>query len=151
MKLKFDWSDNTFSETSLASSGASLSASHIWNKPGVYKIKVKAIDEWGAESGYSNYLTVKVLPGKLEKPTNLRCDNLPRKLKLSWDAVNNADKYKIEYGYAGKPYTKIVNAGTSFTFSCSAGKTYNWKVQAINSKNYYTPSDWSNLMWCTCL
>lgn len=151
VKLKFDWSDNTFSETSLAPSGASLSASHIWNKPGVYKIKVKATDEWGAESGYSNYLTVKVLPGKLEKPTNLRCDNLPRKLKLSWDAVNNADKYKIEYGYAGKPYTKIVNAGTSFTFSCSAGKTYNWKVQAINSKNYYTPSDWSNLMWCTCL
>ena len=43
-------------------SGNTASATHSWEENGLYKIKVKARDSWGAESDWSNE-RLKPVPG----------------------------------------------------------------------------------------
>ena len=59
VSYKFDWGDGTNSGWSdLYDSGATSEASHIWASQGSFEIKVKAKDIYGAESGWSDPLTV---------------------------------------------------------------------------------------------
>jgi len=53
----FDWGDGTNSGwTQFIPSGISINASHNWSENGSYKVKVKAKDVNGSESGWSNVL-----------------------------------------------------------------------------------------------
>ena len=54
----FNWGDGTTSQTSFMQSGQQGSASHSWTEEGSYEIKVKAVDEHGAESEWSDPLPV---------------------------------------------------------------------------------------------
>jgi hypothetical protein len=55
----FDWGDNTQSEWfGPYQSGEVIQASHIWNKKGDYQIRVKAKDEHGVESEWSDILPI---------------------------------------------------------------------------------------------
>jgi len=54
----FSWGDGTTSQTSFMQSGQQGSASHSWTEEGSYEIKVKAVDEHGAESAWSDPLPV---------------------------------------------------------------------------------------------
>ncbi|RLF51151.1 MAG: hypothetical protein DRN11_03290 [Thermoplasmata archaeon] len=59
----FDWGDSTTSGwIGPFASGAVATASHKWNSPGTYYVKVKAKDDKGAESGWSSYLVVTIGP-----------------------------------------------------------------------------------------
>jgi hypothetical protein len=61
IKYCFDWGDNSVSWTDLYSSGETVYSSHIWEKPGEYEIKVKARDEYGLDSEWSDPLTVTIV------------------------------------------------------------------------------------------
>jgi hypothetical protein len=50
----FDWGDGKYNFTDWYESGETASFSHSWSKKGSYKIKVKSIDEYGAESPWSS-------------------------------------------------------------------------------------------------
>jgi hypothetical protein len=55
----WDWDDGTMSEwLGPYDSGEECSASHIWNNRGSYNIKVKAKDEKGGHSSWSNSLSI---------------------------------------------------------------------------------------------
>ena len=54
----FDWGDGKTSEVGPFISAENASASHIWNKKGSYVIKVKARDEYGEESVWSDPLSI---------------------------------------------------------------------------------------------
>ncbi|MCX6668024.1 MAG: clostripain-related cysteine peptidase [Euryarchaeota archaeon] len=56
----FDWGDDTTTQTPFVSSGQVASATHKWSKKGNYEIKVKAIDEQGMESDWSDPLSVRM-------------------------------------------------------------------------------------------
>jgi hypothetical protein len=60
VKCTFDWGDGTISTTALVNSGASVSASHKWNRATTYQIKAKATDSQGASSGWSGSLSVRM-------------------------------------------------------------------------------------------
>jgi hypothetical protein len=60
VKCTFDWGDGTISTTALVNSGASVSASHKWNRATTYQIKAKATDSQGASSGWSGPLSVRM-------------------------------------------------------------------------------------------
>ena len=53
-----DWSVDQWSN--FLPSGETCSMSHIWNNPGIYSVKVKAMDEHGLESQWSEALVVMV-------------------------------------------------------------------------------------------
>jgi PKD domain len=63
---KIDWNDTTTTTTGLNESGKQISVSHTWNVKGTYTVKVKAVDEYGAESNWTT-LTV-TMPCSFNKP-----------------------------------------------------------------------------------
>jgi len=63
VKYTFDWDDGTTSDTAFVDSGAEAIASHAWNTPGTYQVKVNATDSNGASSGWSNQLAVEMADG----------------------------------------------------------------------------------------
>ena len=62
---RFDWGDATSNQTSFAPSGQEANASHDW-KLGRYEIRVKAIDEYGEESEWSDPLSIVMPRNKLK-------------------------------------------------------------------------------------
>jgi hypothetical protein len=63
---KFNWGDNTSSEwIGPYDSGNRGEASHIWEKPGEYEIAVKAKDEYGGVSRWSDPLSITIIQGPL--------------------------------------------------------------------------------------
>ena len=64
VQYRFDWdadgSHDYSSWTSLGSSGHTGSMDKSWSTPGVYIVKSQARDEYGAESSWSNGLTVTI-------------------------------------------------------------------------------------------
>jgi hypothetical protein len=58
----FDWGDGTYSNwIKLGESDASISQYHSWKSPGIYEIKVKHRDIYGAESSWSPPLSVNIV------------------------------------------------------------------------------------------
>lgn len=60
IKCCFDWDDDTVSWTDWLESGGNASLSHIWEDPGTYEVKVKARDEYGLDSEWSDSLLVTI-------------------------------------------------------------------------------------------
>lgn len=57
----FDWGDGTNSSwIGTFESGANVNATHSWEEKGFYKVKVKAKDVYGQESGWSDTLDVNI-------------------------------------------------------------------------------------------
>ena len=57
----FEWGDGEFSEwIGPIESGETAETSHIWTKPGEYEIRVKAKDEHGVQSPWSDPLQIKM-------------------------------------------------------------------------------------------
>jgi len=55
----FDWGDGSYSEwLGPYESGETVNASHVWEKRGTYEIKVKAKDEYGSQSNWSDVLVI---------------------------------------------------------------------------------------------
>jgi hypothetical protein len=64
---KWDWGDGEKSELlGPYPSGLSIQTSHEWDEPGLYKIKVKAIDSIGAESDWSNEFLITIFDSQVE-------------------------------------------------------------------------------------
>jgi len=58
LRYLFDWGDNTTTLTDWVYSGEVVTASHSWEKPKLYEVKVKAQDSTGAWSDWSQPLIV---------------------------------------------------------------------------------------------
>ncbi len=72
----FEWGDETFSEwIGPYNSGEEVTATHTWEKKGDYQIRVKAKDEHGVQSEWSNPLTVS-MPKQKSYDTNPIIDRI---------------------------------------------------------------------------
>ena len=144
-------SDGTFKEvyTTTGTSYTNTSAT-AENK---YYYKVKAIST-KTENANSAYSTVVSRTCDLAQPS-LSASNVASsgKIKLTWEKVSGADKYKVyragtkngEYKYLG--YT----TGTTYTNStANAEYTYYYKVKAISTKTEEANSVCSNIVSRTC-
>ncbi len=54
----FDWGDGTYNFSEWHESGETVSMSHRWSERGSYSIRVKAVDNFGAESEWSDPLSI---------------------------------------------------------------------------------------------
>lgn len=112
-----------------------------------YKVRAVAGDSKG------KFSSVKSRTCDLARPT-VTLSNVASsgKIKLSWDAVDGAEKYEV-YRATSKSgtYKKIyTTANTSMTnTSTTAGKTYYYKVKAIDS-NSAANSAYSSVKYRTC-
>jgi hypothetical protein len=70
VKYGWDWDgDSTVDEwTGFYSSGVPVNTPHTWGSAGTYRVKVKAEDADGAQSGWSSSLTVVISSGANQPP-----------------------------------------------------------------------------------
>jgi hypothetical protein len=70
---QWDWGDGTYSSwLGPYKSGEIVESSHIWNKPGIHNIKVKAKDIYDCKSSWSDPLQISMLRNKLLPNTFLQ-------------------------------------------------------------------------------
>jgi hypothetical protein len=137
----FDWDDGTDSGwIGPYLSGEMGEASHAWQSPGLYTIKVKINDEHGSESEWSQGLLVNMsnrLPYAPSSPhpengaTNVDID-----IDLSWASgdpdTGDIGKYDVYLGTTSPPQMIIHNTST-IPSDCGVlnyEKTYYWKIVA---------------------
>ena len=72
IKYGFDWNNDGIVDkwTSLYNSGETASITHTWNNAGTCYVKVKAQDEYGMESEWSNALQITIAPYTPPPPPN---------------------------------------------------------------------------------
>jgi len=61
IKYCFDWGDGSIGWSDWFSSGETASLSHKWESPGTYEVKIKARDNFGLDSDWSDSLTVEII------------------------------------------------------------------------------------------
>ena len=61
IKYCFDWGDDTISWSDWYSSGEAATNSHSWDRPGDFEIRVKARDQFGLDSDWSDPLSVTIV------------------------------------------------------------------------------------------
>ncbi len=71
VNLLISWGDENYTWTDLVNSNTEITVHHKWNKKGSYNVKVKAFDEYGNESSWSESLTLKVSKAKSKSTINL--------------------------------------------------------------------------------
>lgn len=133
----------------------STSYTHSGAKAGkTYYYKVKAINEdsTNATSEYSNAVSRAC---DLAKPTNIKVVNVASsgKPNVTWDAVSGADKYYVyrKIGSSGTFEKITTTTSTSYTHSgAKAGKTYYYKVMAVDADNSNANSTYSSTVSKVC-
>ena len=60
LSYTFDWGDGATSQTDFVDSGATAGLPHIWDRPGVYSVRVRAEDVYGASSQWSCAIEVTI-------------------------------------------------------------------------------------------
>ena len=61
VKYCVDWGNNTLTWTKRFNSGENVTLTHSWEKPGTYNVKVKARDQFGLDSAWSDPLAVNIV------------------------------------------------------------------------------------------
>ena len=102
-----------------------------------YYYKVRAMSEDGE---YSDFSTVKNMTCDCARPSfSISCVAATGKPRLSWSAVDGAERYEVWRAYSadGTYYKMGSTTGTAYTnTSAKAGTTYYYKIYAIGSSSY---------------
>lgn len=112
-----------------------------------YTLKVKAHKGNEATDWSDTVSCVYNDPYVLTVPTRLTAKQVRDSIKVSWDSVKNADRYRLYvYNYyTGTNYYYCKNVDTIF-YDLTDGRTYTFKVQAYKGSKY---SDWTSEVYCT--
>lgn len=127
-----------------------------------FKVSYEPLEDWDTEYGPEIsrfYLDAVILPPlyganaapgepQLTSPANGARDIYPRNIVLTWDPAIFADGYRLYVGSDGAATNLVngldVNEATTYTIArADHSTTYNWRVEAYNSKGS-TPSATQN-------
>ena len=167
VKHTFDWGDGNTSTTSLVSSGALASASHIWSvAPGstkTFSVRAKTADDSGTESSWSSTLSVTITgpapmilndpPAAPSVPTGSASGSSGTYYSYSTKATDpdgDQVKYTFDWGDGTTSTTSLVNSGTSasasHTWIVASGTTNAFIVRAKAADDSGTESSWSSTL-----
>jgi hypothetical protein len=96
VKYYFDWGGNSGSWTDLVDSSKFASSTHTWGNPGIYIVRVKAKDEHGLESGWSEGFTVYV--ENYDTSTDFRPLNYTGNMDYQYPYSNSVDHADSFFG-----------------------------------------------------
>ena len=146
----FDWGDGKKTGTDFVESGQIVIIDYYWTSKGTYNIKVKTRDKYGAESDWSEPITVTVTndPPEKPEPPNGPMHGYWRETHTYTANTTDPDNHKIRYEFSwgdGKTsYTNLVESGEVASASHRWGwpKSYIIKVKAIDEFGEESP--WSD-------
>ena len=115
-----------------------------------YAIQIRAL---GDETIYksSAYATASVktkAPTKLDAPTVMLGETSEKDVAISWNAIENATRYAIEYAFPGENSYRSGGETTDVSFVLSqlaARATYNIRVRALGNGKTTVDSDYSQV------
>lgn len=150
IRYVFDWGDGKQTGTDFVPSGDFGSYNYYWTQKGQYSVKVKARDKYGAESGWSDPITVNVLndpPLKPDPPSGPASAKVRRPHTYSANSTDPNDhriRFKFDWGDGKTSYSNMVESGetASATHTWTWQGTYLIKVKAIDE--YGEESPWSD-------
>ena len=109
-----------------------------------YKVKAVNTNHSGADSALSNYM---YRTCDLARPTVTVTTNSKGQPVLSWKAISGADKYQIYRATSSDgPWTKtgtITGTSVTNTLNLTKGKTYYYRVNAVDANNSAATSAYS--------
>jgi hypothetical protein len=146
----FDWGDGKKTGTDFVESGQNVSIEKYWTKKGVYNVKVKARDKYGAQSDWSDPITVRVLndPPLKPEPPNGPMHGYWRETHTytatTTDPDNHRVRFRFDWGDRKTSTTNLVYSGETASSShrWRWPKSYQIKVKAIDE--YGEESPWSD-------
>ena len=153
VRYEFDWNASgtgTTTLTDLFAPGTAATATHSWARWGTYPVKVRALDEHGIASGWSDTLEVAVNapPGAPVAPTAPAKAEAGKAVGLTASAVDpDGDMVKLvfDWGEGGNATaeTGFFPSGTPTNLSHTWKKagTYKVRVKAVDADG--SASDWS--------
>lgn len=152
IRYYFDWGDATGSWTELKPSGIYASISHSWSRNGTYSIQAIPQDENGSLGGWSDTLTVNILPNKPpnrpDRPSGPTSGYTGTSYTYS-SSTTDHDGDQIYYLFdwddgTNSGWLGLYNSGAtaSASHAWSAEGTYNIKVKAKDV--YDAESNWSD-------
>ena len=157
IKYIFDWGDGNSITTYYVDSDLSASDSHSWTNPGSYIVKVKAVDDGGMESGWSEGLTVtittpNVQPNTPSKPSGTSSGQIGTSYTYRASAIdpnNDQVRYTFDWGDGNSITTDYVDSGLSASASHSWTDpgSYIVKVTAVDDGGM--ESGWSEELTVT--
>jgi hypothetical protein len=147
----FDWNDGSASEwLGPYDSGQIVTAHYSWSELGIYNVRVKAKDIWGAGSPWSDPLVVTVTDNNppelptIDGPTNPRPSVLCTYTINSTDLDGDQIRYYIDWGDGKSQWFGPYASGES----CSAEHKWTRGVHTLKLKardSYGDESDWAYL------
>ena len=149
----FDWGDGSNSGwIGPYSSGSTASASHSWNEPGTYEVKVKAKDVLGLQSEWSDSITVTMgnhAPNKPSEPSGPTSGYTNISYTFETSAMDE-DGDRIKYGWDWNndgvvdEWTTWYNSGDTCSISHSWNEPGTYEIKVKAKDEYGATSDWSN-------
>ena len=142
---KFDWDDLTPTDwIGPYDSGESASASHKWNKPGSYDIKVKAKDLAGSESVWSDTKTVEMgntAPDEPEKPSGPTSGTVGIEYTYTTHTVDpEMDSLEYLFEWGDSKSSGWIKTSYASHIWLSPGE---WGVR-VKARDQWDESDWSS-------
>ena len=154
--FKFDWGDGDISDwTAYVSSGSSVRVSHSWPTEGTYYVKVKAKDENGAQSDWSNPSSITITePQVSNRPPNRPDPPIGPSEGDFWedysfsattiDPDGDEIRYEFHWGNAGEIHPDYVPSGTTVSLKYSWREVGTFDVSVRAEDSYGAVSEWSN-------
>jgi hypothetical protein len=150
----FDWGDGETTTTGLLDSGSGATASHAWQAPGSYEVKVQAVDEHGAEGAWSAPFVVTIEGGgntPPDPPTVLSgSDTGPVGEALTFtssarDPDGDRVSLVVDWGDETQDVTGYYPSGTTFslTHTWQTPGTYSIRAQTVDERG--AVSSWSGI------
>ena len=101
-----------------------------------YFFQIRAID---AEKNYGYFSSVKTRQAKalLTSPRNFKANTVDDTVEITWDEVDDADKYELFYQQAGTGWHSVIVESTAHTFTdVSPYYTYFFQIRALDKNGY---------------
>jgi hypothetical protein len=147
----FDWGDGKSSWTDFVGSGATASASHAWTSAGTYYVRAKTQDLYGAESGWSEAITVTIsndppnIPSIPFGPTSGITNVSYTYSTSTTDPDGHQVKYCFDWGDGTSSWTDFVNSGSNASASHSWLSPGIYYIEVKAQDAYGAESGWSEV------
>ena len=157
VKYGWDWDgDNQVDEwTDFQQSGEIIEIYHIWGIPGIYNIKVKSEDTYGAKSNFSNSKTIIIVgennpPDKPTRPIGITIGEINKEYFYQSKATD-PDQDDLYYFFnwgddTSTKWTGPYKSGTSVIYKHSWSEDGIYKISVKTKDIYGAESDNSDLL-----
>lgn len=144
LEFQFDWGGAVANWGNLTASGETASVSHVFDTAGTYNVAVRARDNAGLLSDWSDPLSVTAvnIPGGGARNLSLRAET-DSTVRLTWSPPTQGapNVYRVMFKPVGDTYAMALETSDTTCVHDPAGLTGQYRVLARFGGAYFEPAD----------